>query len=562
MRFKWIVCALAAFMLASAQAAEAQYISPEDSIYWHANASCQGEFMLEADSTKDLFPCPVCVQEDVKPEVTAVERGGTIILRMPDSWANSRTGIHGIFGASNAERYEGEEAVRMAGHFLHGDEYNAFMKSWQETGKAEDWIWVPQIYPENNEFFMNERHIGGAWYVTMRPDRVSGDSIRMYLRFFCGMMRADGDRLTAAIWDDEWGDDNYILKFSKKQNKSSTFSRDYGDFSIDIYDELDTHIAVVRWKNADKDLLKEVRLTVGDQPDIILNGYMSGADGVFCGTLTDGEDHLIRTGAPVKLWHEPWYTEEDFRGTDYAVVKKGAAGYGLIDRDGNFVYGPGYDAFIRSGNTVFFLLSYDKWEVLNLDTMAQIAEFDYGNGIGIFPLNSAVFAVATGDMWYIHDNETGQRFAAMNKNDEDAPRYTGSKDINGKYTHYEIGKPRRLVFSRKGNDEETYMWLADNYGNRLSGNYPNIEPLVWNGDKGVFAVYRYSDDPESGNDRESVGVYDGQSLYPEEDWRVGIMDETGSIIASVDYGYAEVVSETEVRLRTWDEILVKTVHLG
>ena len=558
MKMKWLICVLAIFMLCAAQAEEAKYISPGDSIYWHANASCQGEFMLEADSTKGHFPCPVCVQEDVKPEVTAVERGGTIILRMPDSWANSRNDIGSVFGSSNAEVYEGEEAVRIVGHYLHGDAYNAFMKSWDETGKAEDWLWYPRIYPENNELFMNQRHIGGSWYVTMRPDKVSGDSIKIYLRFFGGMMKADGDRLTADIWDDEWGDDNYILKFSKKQNKSSTFSRDYGDFTLDIYDELDTHIAVIRQKNADKDLLKEVRLTVGDQPDIILNGYMDGSDAVYCCTLADGEDYLIRNGTEVELEHEDWYHEADFMDMSYAVVKKGTAGYGVIDRDGNFVYGPGYGYFMRSGNTVFLVRSYGGMEVVNLDTLEKIAEFEYGTGVA--PKNSAVFAVSKDDMQYIYDNETGEVLASMNRNDEDAFLYL--EGVNGSFSAFEIGKPQRLVFSRREDDGEWNYWLADNHGNRISDNYPNIEPLVWNGDKGVFGVYRLSDDPEAGNGRESVGGYDGRNLYPEEDWNVAIMDETGDIVAGVDYGYIKVVSETEVELRTWDEILVKTVHLG
>ena len=100
MKYKWLICALAIFMLGSAQAWEdPQYISLENSIYWHANASCQGEFMLESDGTEGYFACPVCVQEDVEPKVTAVERGGTIILKMPDSWANSRTDIGSPFAA-------------------------------------------------------------------------------------------------------------------------------------------------------------------------------------------------------------------------------------------------------------------------------------------------------------------------------------------------------------------------------------------------------------------------------------------------------------------------------
>ena len=45
MKHKWIFCLLAILMMGSAQAWEnPQYISPEDSVYWHANASCHVMF--------------------------------------------------------------------------------------------------------------------------------------------------------------------------------------------------------------------------------------------------------------------------------------------------------------------------------------------------------------------------------------------------------------------------------------------------------------------------------------------------------------------------------------
>ena len=549
MKLKWLVCLMICAALSCARAEEAKYISPEDSVYWHANASCQGEILLEADSVEGCFACPVCVQEEVDAEITAVERGGTIILKMPDSWASSRKNIGSVFGWSPADVYEGEEALEQVAVNLHGDAYNAFMKAWEETGSAEAWRWVPGIYPENNELFMNQRHIGGAWYVTMRPDKVSGDSIEIYLRFFGGVIEAEGDQVTVD-GNDEWGDPDYKLRFSEKQNKSRSFAQDYGDFSIDIYDELDTHIAVIRQKNADKDLLEGVRLTVEDQPDIILNGYMDGDNAVYCCTLTDGEDHLIRSGAQVKLRNEEWYDEADFEGTAYAVAEKGTGGYGVIDREGSFVLGPGYARALRNGNTVFLMRESRDWEVINLNNMQMIAEFEYDDEwINIYPENSSVFAVSVGEMWYIYENETGFPLAAMNVNDADAPDYSYTGGISGYYSCYEIGYPRRLIFWRADGAYVRHAWLADN-----SENYTYVEALIWNNDTGVYAIQKYTDFENvsfPNNARKFLEGFDGRPFFG-EDWRVGLMDEDGNIIAPMEYVYIKVLSESEIELHRED----------
>ncbi|MBE5774539.1 MAG: hypothetical protein E7337_11490 [Clostridiales bacterium] len=566
MKHKWIICLLAMLLPFSAQAWEdPQYISPEDSVYWHANASCQGEFLLESDGAEGYFPCPVCVEIHVDPKVTAVERGGTIILKLPDSWANSRENVGSVFGWSAADRYEGDEAKLKAAEYLHGDAYNAFMKSWEETGKAEAWTWEPGIYPENNELFMNQRHIGNAWYVTMRPDKVSGDSIRIYLRFFGGIMKAEGDVLTVDR-NDEWGDTDYKLKFSQKKNKNKSYSRDFAGFSIDIYDELGTHIAVIRQDNADKDLLENVRLVIAEEPAITLDGYMNGKDAVYCCTLTDGEDHLIRNGGGVSLMYDEWYSEEDFNGTDYAVVEKGTAGYGVIDRNANFVLGPGYRSIVRLGNTVFITKQNKDAEVINLDTMATIGSFECPKGdyVGLYPLNSAVYGVFIQDVWYLYEMATGFPLAVLPVDEPESPSYPHvSGGVDGRYFCFENGMPQRLVFWQSVTAYEHSAWLADNHGNRISDNYTLIEPLIWNDNKGVFAIQKYTDFENvdyPNNPEKYLQGFAGQPHFG-DDWRVGLMDQDGNIIAPMEYVYIKVHSPAEIELHREDGT-VETVGAG
>lgn len=556
MKLKWIACALALMALFCAHGEEAKYLSAEDTLYWHENSACAGVFCMESDDTAGYFACPVCVQEELEPKVTAVERGGTIILKLPDSWARSRKDIGGVFAGTSTDYYEGEEAREQLKKELHGREYAEFMKTWEETGSAKAWRWIPGIYPRNDELFMNERYIGGAWYVTMRPDKVSGDSKKIYLRFFAGAIEADGDRL-GVDGDQEWGKTDYSLKFSKKKSKSSAFSKDYGDFKISLYKELGIHIAVIRQKNADKDLLNDVRLTIGDQPDVILTGYMDGTDGVFCCTLTDGEAHLLESGADVRLWHENWYSEDDFHGTPYAVARKDTGGYGVIDREGNFILGPGYAQADRYNNTVFLKEEDRDVVVINLDTMATLGTFDCPKGkyITTRPINSSVFAIEISDIWYLYETETGFPLAVLPIDEPDSPSYSHVMGgIDGDYPLLQNGYPRRLVFYRPVDAYEHYCWLADNHGNRITDNYQHIEPLIWDEDRGLFAVSIYNPSELEGhpNNREKYAEgYDGREFFGPS-WRIGLIDEKGNTVAPVEYVYIKAGANNTIELRRED----------
>lgn len=555
MKLKQIICVGLMLLACTACAEEQRYISLENDLYWHVNAACGGELMLEADNMQEHFACPVCVPETFKKGIDAVERGGTIILRMTDEWMANRKDIGSVFGFSPVSSYEGEAASEMLTRYLHGDAYNAFMGSYAETGKAEGMAYEPDIYPENAELFMNQRHIGGAWYVTMRPARVSGDSIEIYLRFFAGKIWME-DEVLQVDFSQEWGDTDYELKFSEKSGKGKTFSKDYGDFSIAVHEEMDTYIAIIYQPGGDKDLLKDVRLSIADQPDIILNGYMNADTAVYCCVLTEGEMHLIESGADVKLWHEPWYSEEDFNGSEYALVSKETGGYGVINREGKYVLGPGYERAQRYGNTVFLTRTNRNLEVFNLDTMEIIGDFECPSGgyIGIYPKNNAVYAVEISDVWYLYDMQTGKALAVLPINEDESPYYSFlAGGIDGKYYGYQIGYPERLVFWRYNEvEEKDYCWLADNRGKRISENKQRIEPIIWNGDKGVFAVSTYDKTiSHPNNDQKYLEGYDGRPYFG-EDWRVGLMDEKGKMITNMEYVYIKVLSENEIELHKPD----------
>lgn len=551
MKIKWWMLALIFMGLSVARAETTRYISLENDIYWHVNASCGGQLLLEATDTENSFPCPICVQEDVEEGILAVERGGTIILRLSDDWMASREGVQGIFAMPDSGSYTGDAVQAQLSEYLHGDDYNSFLKEWAENGCASAKVYSPSIYPQNQELFMNERHIGGAWYITMRPMRNVGKSLPIYLRFFVGDFKAEGDILEYC-WDCEWDEFNYNLKFSDAYSKKSVFSKDYGDFEITLYAAMGTYVAVIYQPNGDEDLLENVCLSLENQPDIVLNGYMNGDTAVYCCVLNAAEKFLLESGASVQLKYAKWYDESDFQGTDYALVKKGTAGYGVIDHNENFVLGPNYIAGQRSGNTVFLRTTGNDWEVYNLTTMESIGRFQSGDGsyVSIYPENSALFAVHMSGVWYFYENETGRTLAVLPE-DEEGSADDGFSWIRGRYACFEVGAPERLVLSRGG--DRLYVWLADNQGKRISENYQSIDPLIWNEGRGVFAVMTFDESLGYPNveDYEYLEGAD-RSEALNNTWRVGLMDENGRMITDIDYVFIRVLSIHQIELHRAD----------
>lgn len=551
MKIKWWVLALIFMGLGVARAETPRYVSLENDIYRHANANCGGQLLLEATGTENNFPCPICVQEEVEDGILAVERGGTVILRLSDAWMASREGVEGIFALPDSGIYTGSTMQAQLGHYLHGDTYNEFLKAWAETGCAATKVYSPGIYPQNQELFMNERHIGGAWYITMRPARKVGKRLPIYLRFFVGDFKAEGDVLEYC-WDCEWGEMNYNLTFSDAYSKKSVFSKDYGDFEITLYEAMGAYVAVIHQPHGDGDLLQNVRLSLEGQPDIILNGYMNGDTATYCCVLNSAEKFLLGNGASVRLEQEQWYDEADFQGTDYALVEKGTAGYGVIDRNDNFVLGPGYIAGQRSGNTVFLRKSMNLWEVYNLTTMQSIGRFQAGKGgyVSLYAQNNALFAVFIDGVWYLYENETGKAIAVQPVDEKDSSD-AGFSELNGQYACFEVGYPNRLVLRQSG--EKLYCWLADNHGNRVSENHQWIDPLVWNEDRGVFAVMTFDDSlgyPNVEDYEYLAGVDRREALN--NTWRVGLMDENGRMITDMDYVFIKVLSIHEIELHRAD----------
>ena len=544
----------------------------------NADTSTTDAISLEEARALGLLPCPVCVQEaSDQQRVRAVARGGTYVLKMTDEWMNTRPDIGGVFAGYAPGIYTGKDMAKPLSERLHGDAYVTFLEAIQSGGIASAPAYYPGIYPQNDELQMCQRHIGGAWYTVLRPDEVArktmakNGKLKMYLRFFGGeSIYADG---TLTLGEgDEWGDDVYELKF-EKMNSDAVFTREYDGLTLSLFEEIGASIFVLREHNADADLLVDVGLTLGGRDTgLSLTGYMDGTNAVYVGVFTAPEAKQVKDGAVVALEREPWLTEEAYHGTDYAIVQKGTAGVGVVDRAGSIVIPPcgdeGGQFIYRNGDT-FFVHSVRQPQSLRAVRIeggetVELTKADapvdgfvtYGGS------NRAVFAVELSDRtsacWQIRDMDTGALLAelSIDEANPDAPTYSVFMGLNASYA-LETAKPERLVFgapSGEGEDEHTEFWLADNQGKRVSENWQYIEPLSWSGAGGLFLVSTWEEDEHTSwpNDQEDLFAgYDGRAWFGPH-WRCGILDHNDNLLAPCVYTKATLLSPSTVRLETPD----------
>lgn len=300
---RWIAAAaLAALCISgSALAQDAHWTRKADPCY-HINSGCAGmtgavPISKDAALAFEKLACPVCIQaEDAGGDVRAVARGGTIVVCFSDSWLAGAE-LTGVFGFSGEMRYPGLEGQRLLAHYLHGDGYNRFLESYAAGGSAEGRARVPRILASDGELIMNTRHIGGNWYIAVRPAVGFEDGWDMYWRVE-GMALRMEDGALYTRFDMQTVEENRTLSLERARGTKPEERFSAGGMQIEIYRELDAVIAVIYQDGARADRLKDMRLHIpGSDGEIILSGYMDGGRGVYCCMLTEGELGLIRAGA-------------------------------------------------------------------------------------------------------------------------------------------------------------------------------------------------------------------------------------------------------------------------
>ena len=550
----WILAFL--MMLACAAQAEEYYCTQTDDLYYHVNASCGDLTDMNSLSAEDAknsgkFPCPVCVPDDNKwqADIAAVARGNTIILRIADDDL-AKPELTGVFGFSFPETAPASEAASFLSEYLHGDDYNRALQE-IESGSVDAIVRMPDILPIDADgqdalMIMNRRHIGNAWYYAIRPKDQVGDTWDMYWRI-------NGLKL-------EMRDDEILLTFEQQTpestrslsvspfSDSAAFSRLYDGCKVEVFADAGAdvcaNVAVITQFDADPDYMENSTLCIGDQVRVPVNGYMSGADGIFCCILTDAEYACLKNGAKAAVLPPDYMESASFENSPYAAVRKGAGGTGIVDQSGTFVVQPVYDyiqkpdaaSFHTTIPLPFFCTDYDgALTVLDGASLSSIVQLS--------PIHGKIRAEYMNPSAFECYDDHGIRIISLTSGDTlmDIPYADdGERLIDGWYRYMADGYPSRLV--QKNEYEASLVTLT---GETVSESYPNITPLIWKDDRGAFLVAKRG----TSNDQSDNRHLDGDApttADSQNEWLYGLMDENGEIIVPIEYTSVEVTDDLTV----------------
>lgn len=530
-----LVCLM---LILCAQAEEITYYTLKEDIYYHIYANCGGaEGMVplskEAADEFQKHICPLC--DPIKDDISArsVARGGTVVSCIPQSWLDDpKKTTQGVFAQPAEYEYQGNEMYARLSELLHGEKYAAFIEEYRANGRAETTVRVPDIIWDNGELIMNQRHFGGAYYIVFRPKNAFEDSYATHARFFEHDICMENDVLYETVgW--EWNDYDFNIALERIEGDKTAYSGGNDSLKISVFREMDANIAVITEKNADKNRISRVLFSInGLDTGIEMSGYMDGKDAVYCCVLTDAEYKLIKNGAEISIPRADISEKAKFEGTDYAIVKSGDF-YGIIDRNHQFVLDAKYEdikrtlfdhVFACSDAETYYKSIYDAAESRFI---AQLDADDYGDSY--FPdwprvQNTAVFTLRTGQYNRIYSMKTGELISELGE--------YGSGNLDGVFLGPVHGDPDCLVSQNEG------MRLMDYQGNFRSGSYPRVIPLIWNGEEGLFLTANMENEYEIGTD--------GHENAP--DWRCGLIDRNGNVLAEMNYVRADIVSGCAVRL--------------
>ena len=550
----WLLALL--MMIACAAQAEEYYCTQTDDLYYHVNANCgglTGMTTLSAEDAKNSgkFPCPVCVPDDNKwqADIAAVARGNTIILRIADDDL-AKPELTGVFGFSFPETAPASEAASFLSEYLHGDDYNRALQE-IESGSVDTIVRMPDILPIDADgqdalMIMNRRHIGNAWYYAIRPKDQVGDTWDMYWRI-------NGLKL-------EMRDDEILLTFEQQTpestrslsvspfSDSAAFSRLYDGCKVEVFADAGAdvcaNVAVITQFDADPDYMENSTLCIGDQVRVPVNGYMSGADGIFCCILTDAEYACLKNGAKAAVLPPDYMESASFENSPYAAVRKGTGGTGIVDQSGTFVVQPVYDyiqkpdaaSFHTTIPLPFFCTDYDgALTVLDGASLSSIVQLS--------PIHGKIRAEYMNPSAFECYDDHGIRIISLTSGDTlmDIPYADdGERLIDGWYRYMANGYPSRLV--QKNEYEASLVTLT---GETVSESYPNITPLIWKDDRGAFLVAKRG----TSNDQSDNRHFDGDApttTDSQNEWLYGLMDENGEIIVPIEYTSVEVTDDLTV----------------
>ena len=478
-------------------------------------------------------------------DVESAIRGKTLIIRMPDTWVQEKI----------------QDAAPHVGWW--GDDG----QSWMWKSPASEWKLaqftvndsapnegsaILPAYSWGGDMEMSLNRIGGSWYAVLRLEETSDSKDIHYELCNVDYNFSEPDVLTAE--EKSCVSVEMALHPQDMSTKRPDFNAQYGNVRISLFPALGATAAVIVEENADKDLLQDVQLQVGNGYGALMNGYMDGKNAVYCCMLSDETAREIRNGAKVSLYRPSFARDADFQGTAYAAVQKGTGDWGIVNTRGEWVVEPQYNYISRPNpenchwDTPRYFLCRNveggtSLTVRHGETLQVIADLpgEYENGA-----NPAVFTTYTDDGTNVYSSLTGEKLFSTNG----AFFMPGLGDGNWvcpEYVFLVEGYPERLVIQMNGiGDPDAAAYLTDNYGNRISGDYSHILSLIWTNGQGVYLT-------QQGEgyllEAASVEFHDYEYSGDNSTWRCGLMDENGNTIADCIYTGVRIISREKIQLQ-------------
>ena len=323
-----LLCAalmLCAWACAEGNDLDAQvWMDPDDvyEYYFHAIRQCR---LVDGDVTpcERVFaevsgrtPCPVCWPEgagaDGAAGVLCFERGGTLVIRIPDAYMAERVRDAGEPAAvPEALLRENENPRDDIARLIHGADYCAWVEAAVSGTQQRFEVMIPDLDGERTEdLLMSRRHIGAAWVLVVRPDKggqaaAKAGAYALPMAFYGADLRVTnydaGPIVSQGEGSRRWSGE---VPLSPKPSGGEIIYQNEDGYQTYVVADGGINVAVLRDAHDEAHDTTSGAFQFQCQTTPV-EAYEDGGDAVFIFALTDGEVKALQDRMGYDLWTYP-----------------------------------------------------------------------------------------------------------------------------------------------------------------------------------------------------------------------------------------------------------------
>ena len=267
--------------------------------YYHLSEYCggaDGMVPISPDGAEafEKYACPICVPAGKRgEEPKAVNCFGELAVRIPESW------LWDLEYKASSEQIDGvhergAEALQTLGQCLHGKAYNTFLEELRTGGAASGTAYTAYVERMNCEI-LSVRHIGGAWYAGVRPEKDPMQGWEMLVRSLKIELEMAGDAL------DTYMDVEPKLTTVTLMPEEARwiYQRENSEMLVQIYPMLDVYyLGLVLKRETDS----AIQLRIGGREmDVELWPTQSQGVTHFGCAITEAEFRMLEMGAELEI---------------------------------------------------------------------------------------------------------------------------------------------------------------------------------------------------------------------------------------------------------------------